>query len=122
MTYIRYGNQNKMFREHQKTLDSISKKYLEHSRLKKMANQLEWDISETESIVKANVLKQVDSLSKPLYKNVESRNSAIESDLRINSEYNKLREMLDDAKDQLVDVDNDIKMAKHKLKFFEEWS
>lgn len=119
---IRYGNQPKMFKEHQVVLGDISKKYEEHSRLKKMVAQLQWDMKEFESVCKGGVLASKDGNGKPMYTNAEGRANAVESMLRANVGYNENRTVLDETLDQLIEVENEVKMLKHRLHFFESWS
>jgi len=119
MTYIRYGDKHKMFREHQKTLETIGKKYEEYSRLKKMISQNLWDMEEMENTFKVAVNNSVDKDGKPMHKNAEARSSAIVLLIRSDERYNKIRTINSDIEDQLIDIDNDIKLLKHKLHFFE---
>ena len=119
MTYVVYGNKNKLFREHQKTLEIISKKYEEHTRLKTMSNQIKWDMDEIASISRSGVINSKTVDGKPMHKNAEERNTALGGILRAHAEYNRLREMRDTTEDQLIGVDNDIKMLRLKLHFYE---
>jgi len=121
MAYIRYGNINKMFKGHQQVLESIGKKYEEHSRLKQMTAQNEWDMGELENNFKLAVISSLDSDGKPLHKNEQSRKVAVETLLRGDPEYNRLRVLNDDTNDQLVAVDDELSKLKHQLKFYETW-
>jgi len=119
MAYIRYGNINKMFKEHQIALESIKAKYEEDTRLRNMISSNEWKLGELENNFRLAVISSLDGDGKPLHKNEQARKVAVETLLRGDPVYNQLRAINDVNKDELVAAENDAKYLRAKLRFHE---
>lgn len=117
--HVKYGDKAELFRQHQLTLDKLDKSYERFGNLKKMLNQLEWDMTEVRNKLKHAVTSEVDNSNQPKYRNAEARSGELERRLRLHEEYQKNKGIHADTGDELLDVELDIKKLRGRLKFFE---
>ena len=87
--------------------------------LQKLYNQYKFDIESHEKRVQRDVAMAKDALGKPQYPNDTGRNAEIFDRLNKDDQYKRLVDMAESVKDQLVEEDGNIEIARMTMKAYD---